>query len=287
MFTNGQKFDLRAAPMHIDSVRLRVRDLDRMAAFYQQVIGLALLEKQGGRAILGTGGKPLLVLDGDASLAPRDPNAAGLYHTAFLLPERADLARWLAFVIRNRIPLQGASDHIVSEAIYLADPEGNGIEVYADRPVEGWTDPDGGIRMATDPLDAEDLLRQAAGREWQGFPVAGLVGHVHLQVGNTAEAEAFYVGTLGFDRMADYPGAKFFGSGGYHHQLAGNVWHSRGAGRTPEDTAGLAEVRVRLRDASLADELRRRAAAAGIPVREGDGQLTLHDPWGTAITFVQ
>src|SRR5690606_31131140 len=123
-----------------------------------------------------------------------------------------------------------------------------------------WVDPEGGIRMTTDPLDAEDLLRQTEGKHWGGFPDGGLVGHVHLQVGDTAEAELFYSGILGFDLMLDYPGAKFFGSGGYHHQLAGNIWHSRNAGTRSDTMAGLAEVIVKLREPEMLRQIRARAA---------------------------
>ena len=183
------------------------------------------------------------------------------------------------------MPLQGASDHIVSEALYLADPEGNGIEVYADRPVSDWHGESGEIRMSTDPLDLQDLLQSAEGTEWSGFPEGGSVGHVHLQVGDTAEADRFYRDVLGLDIAARYPGASFYGSGGYHHQLAGNVWNSRRAGRRPERMAGLKAVEILVRDATNITAIAARADSAGIAgTRNADG-LTLRDPWGTAITL--
>jgi catechol 2,3-dioxygenase len=200
------------------------------------------------------------------------------------MPSRADLACWLAYVGQARVPLQGASNHIVSEAIYLADPEGNGIEVYADRPVSQWRTPEGEIHMTTERLDMQDLLSAAGGSAWAGFPGEGLIGHVHLQVGDTTEAERFYGGILGFDIASRYPGASFFGSGGYHHQLAGNVWNSRRAGPRPDGMAGLDEVELVVRDAAADNAIAERAEAAGVPVTGNGDALTLRDPWGTRIT---
>ena len=211
--TSSDLFDLQAAPMRIGLVRIRVRDLARVTDFYRRVLGLALLRDDEGTATLGTGATPLVELEGDPSLAPRDRGAAGLFHTAFLLPSRADLARWFAFARGGGVRIDGASDHIVSEAIYLSDPEGNGIEIYADRPPARWRGADGTIHMATERLDAPDLLAAAEGRAWDGFPEGGVVGHVHLQVGETEEAERFYRDVLGFDVASRYPGASFFGSG--------------------------------------------------------------------------
>lgn len=278
-------FDMNAAPMRIGTVRLKVRDLDAVSTFYQTVLGLSPVASGECRITLGTSGTPLLELVGDASLAPLDPRQPGLFHTAFLMPSRSDLARWVAHVAAARVPLQGASDHIVSEALYLADPEGNGIEVYADRPVSDWHGESGEIRMSTDPLNLQDLLQSAEGTEWSGFPQGGSVGHVHLQVGDTAEADRFYRDVLGFDIAARYPGASFYGSGGYHHQLAGNVWNSRGAGKRPEQVAGLDAVEIMVRDAADLTAIAARAESAGIAsIKNADG-LTLHDPWGTAITL--
>ena len=276
-------FDLKTAPMRIGTVRLKVRDLPAVSGFYQDVLGLRRLEAGDRSVTLGAGGTPLLHIVGDPALAQRDPRQAGLFHTAFLMPTRADLARWLAYVGQARVPLQGASDHIVSEAIYLADPEGNGIEVYADRPVPHWRTPEGKIHMTTERLDTQDLLKAAGGRAWAGFPDEGAIGHVHLQVGDVTEAERFYGGILGFDIASRYPGASFFGSGGYHHQLAGNVWNSRRAGQRPDGIAGLDEVELVARDAAAVNVIAERAEAAGVPVARNGDALSLRDPWGTRI----
>ena len=286
MTQNPDMFDLAAAPLRIGRISLKVRDLDRVAGFYQETLGLNRLDEGQGRVTLGTRSAPLLDLAGDPDLAPRDPRSAGLFHTAFLLPSRADLARWLSHAIERRIPLQGVSDHIVSEAIYLADPEGNGIEVYADRPPSRWRGEDGAIHMATEALDARGLLAEAGGRAWAGFPEGGTIGHVHLQVGDTAEAERFYGDVLGFDLASRYPGASFFGSGGYHHQLAGNIWNSRGAGARADRATGLDRIEIVVREPAERDAILARASKAGAAVATEGGVPTLRDPWGTRLAFV-
>lgn len=278
-------FDMRTAPMRIGSVRLKVRDLDAVSSFYQSVLGLTPLESTRGRITLGNDAAPLLELVGDPALAANDRRQAGLFHTAFLLPSRADLSRWLAHAVAARAPLQGASDHIVSEAIYLADPEANGIEVYADRPVSGWRDTAGEIWMATDPLDAEALLTAAEGTEWSGFPQDGMIGHVHLQIGDTAQADRFYQDVLGLDVAARYPGASFYGSGGYHHQLAGNVWNSRRAAKRPVGMGGLDAVEIIVRDAAALSAIAGRAESTGTEISKNAHGMTLQDPWGIAIAL--
>ncbi len=278
-------FDLGAAPMRIGRVRLRVRDIAGVSGFYQDVLGLVPAAQSAGHVVLGAAGTSLLELVGDPGLAPRDRRHAGLFHTAFLMPDRASLARWLGFAAERRIRLHGASDHGVSEAIYLADPEGNGIEVYADRPVSAWRSAGGQIDMPSDPLDLEGLLAAADG-PWTGMPAGSVIGHVHLQVGDTAAAERFYRDLLGCDVTCRYPGASFFGAGGYHHQLAANTWNSRGAGPRPAGMAGLDRVELVVRDGSALSGIQQRAQAASLGIEaDGDGAV-LRDPWGTAITLV-
>lgn len=278
-------FDLAAAPMRIAAVRLRVRDLDRVSMFYREVIGLEPIGAAAGRATLGVAGAPILELAGDPGLAPVDPHEAGLFHTAFRVPGRADLARWLAHARARRVALDGASDHAVSEAIYLTDPEGNGVEVYADRPPSLWRPVDGRFDLPSTPLDLRDLLGAAGGGAWTGMPAGGTVGHVHLQVGDTAAAERFYGDVLGLGVTCRIPAATFFGIGGYHHQLAANIWNSAGAGPRPARAAGLDEVRIAAAPAIRA-AVEARARETGIAVAAGDGAAGLRDPWGTAITLV-
>lgn len=279
----GDRFDMAAAPLRVGLVTLAVRDSARVAAFYREVLGLEDLGSDGLEVLLGAGGVPLLRLRGDAGLVPAPRSEAGLFHTAFLLPSRADLGRWLAFAAARGLRLQGASDHKVSEAVYLADPEGNGVEIYADRAPSVWTDATGAIVMSTDPLDAPSLLAEAAGTAWHGAPAGTLVGHVHLQVGATDIADAFYSALLGFDIATRYPGASFYGSGGYHHQLAGNIWNSRGAGPRKDGHTGLAELQIVLRETDRLGAIADAAHKAGLDVAAGGDGLALADPWGTRI----
>lgn len=277
-------FNHATTPLRIGQVRLRVRDLSRVSEFYQRVLGLDVMHQSADSVTLGTGTVPLLDLSGDPSATPRNPRDAGLFHTAFLLPTRADLASWLAHAKKLGVKLQGAANHIVSEALYLDDPEGNGVEVYADRPVSHWRDTAGQIRMATEALDIPDLLR--AGTDiWSGFPVGGSLGHVHLQVGDIVAAENFYSEVIGFDIASRYPGASFFGSGGYHHHLAGNIWNSRGSGPRPQGATGLEEVEIITRSADLRTSILARAAAAGVTVNHYGDTSVLRDPWGTAVAL--
>jgi len=260
-----------SAPVEIARVALVVHDLPGVAGFYRQVLGLDELSQWPDRAALGVGGRTLVELIGDPAARRASPQEAGLFHTAFLMPSRAALARWLIHAASSGLRLQGASDHLVSEAIYLSDPEGNGIEVYADRQRDTWHGPDGAIRMATERLDLNALAR-AADTGWTEAPEGLVVGHVHLQVGAVPEAEAFYAGKLGLPVMARYPGAAFYGSGGYHHHIATNVWNSRGAGQRRGSATGLAELVLAADPGELA-ALRARA-----------GSDHLRDPWGTAVT---
>ncbi|SMG36186.1 VOC family protein [Paracoccus sp. J56] len=253
------------APIQVSRVALIVNDLDRVGDYYRSVIGLERISGSGKETVLGAAGLPLVELRQDRAARHR-PREAGLFHTAFLLPDRTALGRWLRHVAELGIVLDGASDHLVSEAIYLRDPEGNGIEIYADRPRDSWQHTGSGVQMDTIPLDLQGLLRAADG-PWTGAPEGSVVGHVHLQVGDVAEAERFYMDQLGMDRMAHMPGASFFATGGYHHHLAGNIWHSRGAGLRSADSTGLAEVVL------AADPDRLQAL----------GAETFRDPWGTAI----
>lgn len=278
-------FNHATAPLRIGRVRLRVRDLDEVSDFYQRVLGLAVIDESAGTITLGAGMVPLLDLFGDPSATARNPRDAGLFHIAFLLPTRAQLALWLAHAVKLGVKLQGASDHIVSEAIYLADPEGNGIEVYADRPVSRWRDSAGQIRMATEPLDIPDLLNAGTG-DWAGFPADGIIGHVHLQVGDTDFADAFYRDILGFDIASQYPGASFYSSGGYHHHLAGNIWNSRRAGVRPEGALGLESVEIVAREQTVRDAILARAKTAGTHIDTPSETPTLRDPWGTRIALV-
>jgi catechol 2,3-dioxygenase len=274
------------ATLTIGKVTLTVHDLEGVTAFYENVLGLHLIAKDSISASLGVGLTILLELRQDRAARRHSPRDAGLFHTAFLLPSRADLGRWTQRATKTRLPIQGASDHLVSEAIYLADPEGNGVEIYADRPRSAWKWERGTIAMATEPLDMQDLLDSAGGESWQGFPDGGTVGHVHLQVGALAAAEEFYKTRLGFDITCHYPGATFFSTGGYHHHLATNIWNSRGASGRPQRTTGLADVEIIAESAPIMDALRSRFA--GVPLSsDAPTRVSVRDPWGTSITITE
>ena len=261
-----------SAPVEIAHIALTVRDLNGMAAFYTQALGLAELSCEPGLRRLGVDSHTLVELREDRIARRASAREAGLFHTAFLMPDRPALARWLRHAADNGLRLQGASDHLVSEAIYLADPEGNGIEVYTDRPRTAWYDANGAVKMATEALDLNALLR-AADRPWTAAPAGLVVGHVHLQVGAIPQAEAFYAGTLGLPVVARYHGAAFYGSGGYHHHIATNVWNSQGAGPRNYPVTGLAEL-------TLAADAR---SVAEIKGRGGSDRM--EDPWGTVISL--
>lgn len=248
----------------IDHVALTVRDLPGMAGFYETALGLQLIGGDGQTRRLGAGDRVLLELRGDPGARTRNPQDAGLFHTAFLLPERADLARWLRHSAQTGIGLTGASDHGVSEAIYLDDPEGNGIEIYWDRSADQWTRDGDRIEMFTRRLDL-NALAEIAGDDWQGAPTGSTVGHVHLQIGDVQAADAFFQGDLGLTPTFSAKGGGWYGWNGYHHHLAGNVWNSLGTGPRTDGATGLAEVVLRAPD------------MAG---------TALVDPWGTAFRAV-
>lgn len=281
--TNSPLFAM-TRPVHVADVHLVVRDLERVSDFYQKIIGLEVLEKTASGHILGVDGRPLLTLSTrtDAERAPQ--TAAGLFHTAFLVPNREELALWLAHAAHNNVQLQGASDHLVSEALYLADPEGNGIEIYRDRQPEEWNyHEDGTVDMATLRLNLQELYDSAPKATFAKMANETAIGHVHLQVGDVPEAEAFYRDVMGLGLMARYPGASFFGSGKYHHHIAANVWNSRGASTRKANMTGLSGYTLNVTDD--AEKQRILAALEKLEIateRQADG-IAIRDPWGIGI----
>lgn len=269
------------ASLSMGRVALTVNDLDRVAAFYERAVGLHPIARDAGSLTLGAGEEVLLELRRDTAARRRTPREAGLFHTAFLLPSRADLGRWLKHAAADRVPLVGASDHAVSEALYLTDPEGNGIEIYADRPRRDWQWRNGQVDMPSETLDLPALAAAAGNAAWRGFPAGARVGHVHLQVGAIGPAEEFYSGLIGLDVTCRYPGGSFFAADGYHHHLATNVWNSRGAGPRSFPSTGLAAFEIRLPPARL-DAIRSRAGLAAAP----GARTELDDPWGTSLELV-
>ena len=262
------------------AVHLTVSDLERSLAYYGREIGLAVLGKTAGRASLGTGDTELLVLHEETGARPARGHT-GLYHFALLVPERADLARWLAHAARERVRLVGLSDHFVSEAIYLSDPDGHGIEIYRDRPREVW---EGQVasRMTTLPLDVESLLGELSDPEtepFDGLPRGTAMGHVHLKVAGIPDTIAFYRDVLGFGVTAALGAqAAFFAAGGYHHHVGANTWESAGASPPPEGSAALRHATIVLPSREARDALADRVGATVEP--EG---ATVSDPSGNRL----
>ena len=272
------------ADTRLGAVHLTVADLDRSVDYYEREIGLVVRERSDGRAALGTGGEDLLVLVEELGAKPVD-GFSGLYHFALLVPERADLARWLVHAARDRVQLVGMSDHYVSEALYLRDPDQHGIEIYADRPRELW---EGQVwqRMTSQPLDADDLvsvLDDTASPEFDGLAQGTVMGHVHLRVSEIAPTVAFYSGALGFGLMAQLGAhAAFLSAGGYHHHLGANTWESAGAGQAPPGYASLRHATLVLPDTDSRDALVARASGA---VGEADGAPVIRDPSGNQLAL--
>jgi catechol 2,3-dioxygenase len=249
-------------------VSLTVADLPRALAFYTERLGFRVHADGGGTIRLGAGASDLLVLV-ERKEAQRAPGTTGLFHFAVLLPSREALSLALARLAETRTLLHGASDHLVSESLYLADPEGNGIELYRDRPRATWVWEAGAVRMTVDPLDVEALLQEAATSEteWSGLPAGTVIGHVHLKVAHIAPAERFYCDLLGFDLTARYgSNASFVATGGYHHHVAFNTWSGVGTPPPPEGATGLREFVVHLGDADDVGRVVARLASAGVPV---------------------
>jgi catechol 2,3-dioxygenase len=269
------------------AVRLTVADLEGVRRFYRDAIGLSDVESADGLVRLGTDGQALVELVGDPDAAPRPRATSGLFHLAILLPSRADLARALQRVAEAGWRLSGASDHLVSEALYLSDPEGNGIEIYRDRPREEWPVSDGVLRMDTLPLDLEGVLGELRREDaTAGMPPGTRIGHVHLNVGDLTAAEAFYSGALGFDVMIrGYPGALFVSAGGYHHHLGLNTWAGEGVPPPPPGSRGLRQFEIKLPGPEqLAAEEDRLREAGFEPAREGDA-VRVTDPAGIAVVL--
>lgn len=274
-----------AADTAIGTVRLTVSDLDSSRSFYERELGMRAVERADGTVELGAGGgEPLLVLAGDRSAPVLDPRRTGLYHLAILVPTRRDLAASLLRLARTRWPLQGASDHLVSEALYLADPDGNGIEIYRDRPRPEWPRDGEQLQMATLPLDLEDLLGELDSGVEEPLPAGTRIGHVHLQVANLPSSEAFYSGMLGFDvTVRGYPGALFVSAGGYHHHIGLNTWHSRDAAAPSPGTIGLRSFEVQFPDEASLRKVLDRVQAAGVHAQRVDGGTLVRDPSGNGV----
>jgi catechol 2,3-dioxygenase len=275
-------------------VRLQVADLTRSLAFYQEVLGLRPIERAAGRAVLAAHGDdaPLVELRERAGArAALHRGALGLYHFAILLPDRSSLGRFVRHLgdIGVRV---GAGDHLVSESLYLQDPDNLGIEVYADRPHSTWRRVGRELMMATDPVDIPGLLQAAGDVPWSSMPSGTTIGHVHLHVGDLDQASAFFSEALGFDRTVwHYPGALFLAAGGYHHHLGTNTWAGSGAVPAAEEDARLLEWTIELPDGTSVSAAGESLTRGGYSILwEGDsdhgGELVTRDPWGIQVRLV-
>ncbi|MGL5362460.1 MAG: VOC family protein [Bosea sp. (in: a-proteobacteria)] len=271
------------APMHIGHVALNVRDLAGMTGFYRDAMGLEVLALDAGLSQLGKDGVAFLYLHATPDAAAASPRAPGLFHTAFLVPTRADLGLWLAHAAAIGLRLEGASDHIVSEALYLSDPEGNGIEIYVDRPRAAWQRKGDEITMDTLPLDLQALLAEGARQPgaWQGLASGSRIGHIHLKVSDAVASEAFYAETLGFTPTYRRNGASWLGAGGYHHHIAANNWASRGSPATDGTALGLRDFGITVTDQASWDALARQHAP------NQSGQIGLADPSGNRVILTK
>ncbi len=273
------------AETRLGPVRLQVADLARSIAYYQNVVGFRVLERGSGKALLAAHGDDTVLIElrerPGARAVPRR-GLLGLYHYAILLPDRKALGRFIAHLAETGT-YAGMSDHRVSEAVYLTDPDGLGIEVYADRPRSSWRYESRQLTMATDPLNVQDLIEAAGSEKWTGIPAGTVIGHVHLYVGDIARAEAFYHQGLGLDKVVwNYPGALFLSAGGYHHHLGTNTW-AAGASPATDDDARLLEWTVRVPSAEDAEAAARSIESAGNAVTAEGESWVATDPWGTKL----
>ena len=285
-----EELDATAAPVRshlpagtaMGAVHLTVSDLERSLAYYRSAIGLEVLEHADGRASLGAGGTELLGLVEEPGARP-GTGYTGLYHFALLVPRREQLAAWLAHAARDRVPLVGLSDHFVSEALYAADPDGHGIEIYWDRPREVW-EGEVAARLTTEPLDVDSLLGELDDPRtapFDGLPAGTVMGHVHFKVADIPATVAFYRDALGFDLMAQLGRhAAFLSAGGYHHHVGANTWESRGAPPPPPGTAALRHATLTLPDAAARDAVLERLERHGHEIADGPG---VRDPSGNAL----
>jgi catechol 2,3-dioxygenase len=273
---------------HLGRVRLQVADLDRSLVFYEEVLGLRVIKRDSESASLGPHGEDHEIVHlhrlSSARPVPRR-GLLGLYHFAILLPDRASLGRFIAH-LGEIGAYAGMSDHFVSEAVYLTDPDGLGIEVYADRPRDAWRYDERQLYMTTNHLDVDDVVRSAGGTKWTGMPAGTVLGHVHLYVDDIAKAEAFYHDALGFDKVVwSYPGALFMSAGGYHHHLGTNTW-ARGAPAATNEDARLLEWEIVVPSSKDAEEAAKHVEASGYAVSAAGGGWILTDPWGTSLRLV-
>ena len=267
---------------HISHVALKVKNLAKSIEFYKDILGFKVLKSNESTAQLTADGEnPLLSLIYSNTHEMKPARTTGLYHFALLLPERKDLASFLLHIAAKRYPI-GAADHHVSEAIYLEDPEGNGIEIYADRAPSLWTLENNYVKMSTDPLNTEDLLKESH-ETWKGLPINTVMGHIHLHVNDLSENTDFYVQGLGFDIVLPYYNAVFLSSSGYHHHIAINTWNGSSASVPPSNSTGLAYYEIAYGSQELLDKQLTALENLGYEITKKENSYITTDPAGITI----
>jgi catechol 2,3-dioxygenase len=276
-------------PMRIGAAALRVRDLTAMRRFYTDLLKLTTISESASEVVLGVDGVALLHLIHRPTAPLAGPSGAGLYHTAFLMPSRADFARWLVHAALMRVPFTGFADHHVSEASYLDDPEGNGIEVYSDRPTSTWLWVGDSVTMGADQLDIDDIVKltDTTRDQYDAAPQALRIGHMHLRVGDVARARGFYEGVIGMERTRERAGAAFLSSGRYHHHLGINAWQTQGANIRNVAETGLAWFSLAVADDALLADCKQRLTKAGMASETMATGFAVADPWGTQVRLIK
>ncbi|PSL42982.1 catechol 2,3-dioxygenase [Salsuginibacillus halophilus] len=271
----------------VSHVHLHVQNLERTISFYQDTLGFHVLYQTDSEAAFSADGETALITAGQPiGVTPKERYTTGLYHFALLLPTRKDLAKIVTYF--NEIGLNfGSSDHTVSESIYLADPDGNGIEIYADRDPDGWTWENGEVNLTVDPLNYRDLLAENDGAPWKKMPEATLMGHVHLHAADLEETEDFYLEGLGFEMVRRFnPQTHFIADGKYHHHIALNTWHGVGAPAPSPSSAGMAYFTLNVADKEKQIAITSKLESLGTPVTKTEDAVWAADPSGTKIKIV-
>ncbi|MCA1029674.1 VOC family protein [Bacillus timonensis] len=273
---------------YVRHVHINVTDIQRSLSFYQDIIGFQILSQSDDQAILSADGlSPLLTIQQPKALEPKQNRTTGLYHFALLLPTRHDLATFIQHIAKKRYRIQGGSHHGISEALYLADPDGNGIEVYADTPTSTWRWEDDRLALQSEPLDIEELLQVAKGQQWNGLPTDTIMGHIHLHVANLDEVDKFYQQGLGFTLVSQLSKqAHFYATGNYHHHIGVNVWNGVGAPKPSENSVGLVYYDVVFPSEQKREKMINNLKALGYPVREDAQQHFTEDPSGNVIRLI-
>ncbi|MFN7251542.1 MAG: VOC family protein [Anaerobacillus sp.] len=269
---------------YISQVNLKVQNIERSIIFYKEVIGFKVLEQSERTAKLTADGKSVLLsIEQPDDVVPRQGRTTGLYHFALLLPTRSDLAKIVLHFEKIGVQL-GSSDHLVSEALYLSDPDGNGIEIYVDRDPSEWNWNNGEVEMTVDPLNFSDLLSYGKLQSWKGLPAETVIGHIHLHVSELKRTEEFYIKGLGFEVVNRFgTQALFISDGKYHHHIGLNTWNGVGAPTPPPNSVGLQLFTLMLSSEEKKNKIIAQLKAVGASVTEENGSIVTTDPSGNRI----